>query len=428
MKRARHLRLLIADRHGALHEHPSLCAVGSDGAAPRIADASDFVPLDPDGGVLMLPGRRPVGLDPASGRLEVVERLRAGGRSIECFAVAAFAPVWQTRTLLPAYESLKGAPVLPLYAYAAAAAAPGGRVLVAAERTDWHEHWNGRHYNTPELDRRIRAALRALPGNRIALGLARCAAGYRCRTAQNLFYRRWEAAAPVSPSCNARCLGCLSLQHKGCAAAAQNRIGERPSAAEIVALGAFHLEGAARPMISFGQGCEGEPLLEAGLIGEAIRALRRRTRRGRIHMNTNGGRPTALAALAGAGLQGARIALNSARAPAHAAYFRPRDFSLADVEASIRIAVEAGCITSINLLVFPGVTDRPDELDAAIRLLRRTRPHMVQLRSLCMDPERYLAAIGPAGAGAPIGMRKALDALRQAVPGVRFGNFNELPR
>ncbi len=428
MKRTGNLRLLVADYRGILHEHPSLCAVAWDGEGPRVADASDFVQLDPDGGVLMLPGRRPVGCDPATGRFEVVERLRMGGRSGECFAVAAFAPVWQTRTLLPAYESLKAAPMLPLYAYAAAAAAPGGGVLVAAARTDLRRHWDGRHFNTPDLGRRVRAVLRALPGNRIARGLANCALAWRCRTAQNLFYRRWEAGAPVSPACNARCLGCISLQHEGCAASAQFRIKERPSVDEIAALGAFHLEGAVRPMISFGQGCEGEPLLEAGRIAEAIAALRRRTRRGRIHMNTNGGRPAALAALADAGLQGVRIALNSARPSTHAAYFRPVDFSLADVEASIRLAIDAGCHTSLNLLVFPGVTDRSDELDAMIRFLRRTRPHMVQLRSLCIDPERYLEAARPAGRGAPLGMRRALAAMRQAVPGVRFGNFNPLPR
>lgn len=426
MKRLCHSQLLVSDCHGKLYEHPLLCATVWNGDGMRCAGKADFVPLDPDGGVLMLPGRKPVGCDPVTGRLEVVERLRVNSRSIDCFAVAAFAPVWQTRTLLPAYESTAAAPMLPLYAYAAAAAGPGG-LLVAAECTDRHQHWRGHLFNTPDLDQCIRTVLRALPGNRIALGLSKCAMEWRCRTAQNFFYRRWEAGVPVSPSCNARCLGCLSFQHKGCAAAAQFRIKECPAVEDIVALSAFHLEQAGRPMISFGQGCEGEPLMQAEVIAEALIALRRRTRRGRIHMNTNGGRPAALAALAAAGLQSVRIALNSAKPATYAAYFRPLDFNLNDVEKSIQLAVEAGCRTALNLLVFPGVTDRPDELDALVLLLRRTRPHMVQLRSLCLDPEQYLAAIGPAKRGKPIGMHKALAVLRQAVPGIRLGNFNLLP-
>ena len=50
-----------------------------------------------------------------------------------------------------------------------------------------------------------------------------------------------------------------------------------------------------RVMVSFGQGCEGEPLLRWKEIERAIRLVRARTRRGSIHANTNGSLPVALA-------------------------------------------------------------------------------------------------------------------------------------
>ena len=55
---------------------------------------------------------------------------------------------------------------------------------------------------------------------------------------------------------------------------------------EIAEVAVPHLGSAPRPVVSFGQGCEGEPLLQAPLLEEAIRLIRRKTFAGTINLNT----------------------------------------------------------------------------------------------------------------------------------------------
>jgi hypothetical protein len=62
----------------------------------------------------------------------------------------------------------------------------------------------------------------------------------------------------------------------------------KPSQEEIVAISVKHLEEAPEAVISFGQGCEGEPLTEYQLIAASIREIRKRTDKGTINLNTNG--------------------------------------------------------------------------------------------------------------------------------------------
>src|SRR5580692_10398357 len=48
---------------------------------------------------------------------------------------------------------------------------------------------------------------------------------------------------------------------------------------EIASLAVAHLQSSALPVASFGQGCEGEPLLQTPLLLEAIAAIRAGTKR-----------------------------------------------------------------------------------------------------------------------------------------------------
>ena len=74
-----------------------------------------------------------------------------------------------------------------------------------------------------------------------------------------------------------------------------------------------HLETAPYPIVSFGQGCEGEPLLMWETIREAIIEIRKHTDKGSININTNGSKPDAVKALCEAGLNSIRVSTNSAR-------------------------------------------------------------------------------------------------------------------
>jgi MoaA/NifB/PqqE/SkfB family radical SAM enzyme len=187
-----------------------------------------------------------------------------------------------------------------------------------------------------------------------------------------------------------------------------------------------HLEAATgRVMVSFGQGCEGEPLLRWREIERTIRMVRARTRRGSLHANTNGSLPEALGRLVGAGLDSVRISTNSASPDLYEAYYRPRGYGLADVERSIRVARGKGAYVALNLLTFPGVTDREGEVERLAGLLRRTGVDQVQTRPLALDPDLYLeVARGRGAGGPPIGIRRLIRELARARPGLVVGNFS----
>lgn len=268
------MRLLYADAEGTLYEDPELGAAGWTGAEIVPVRQQEAIPLPPGSNLVLLPERAPVGWDGKPVRN--VKRLKGGER---LFTVAALLPAGFTRTLLPAYGVYGRPPDLGLFGYTAVAARDG-EFYAAAVYTDEEYRWNPLLYNDRTLPRRIKIKRKEFPDNRLVDHLAHCATVYHCLTAQNIFYSRWEAGIPVSPACNADCLGCISLQAAGCCPAPQARIGFVPAVAEVVELGADHLTHGVEPILSFGQGCEGEPLLQAGLLAAAIRRIRQVTGRG----------------------------------------------------------------------------------------------------------------------------------------------------
>jgi MoaA/NifB/PqqE/SkfB family radical SAM enzyme len=177
-------------------------------------------------------------------------------------------------------------------------------------------------------------------------------------------------------------------------------------------------------MISFGQGCEGEPLLEAGQIARAITAIRARTARGTLHLNTNGSRPDDVARLADAGLDSIRVSTNSARPEIYTPYYRPRTYGFADVVETLRVARARRLFASLNYLTFPGVTDRVAEADALERLVRETGVRMIQWRNLNVDPDWYADVVGRDAGSPRLGMPALLARLRERLPELRFGYFN----
>src|SRR5207253_3012775 len=163
---------------------------------------------------------------------------------------------------------------LPLYGYTAVAE-HGGRLMAAALRTDTYGWWEPALYGAAAIGGAVDAARAAMPGNRLVDHLAVCALENRCYTAQNTFLRRYEGALPASPACNADCLGCISLQSDGAVAAPQDRMRFAPTEDELVSLADFHLSGPDARIVSFGQGCEGEPLTRDDVLAGAVRRMRR---------------------------------------------------------------------------------------------------------------------------------------------------------
>ncbi|HEY7779895.1 MAG TPA: radical SAM protein [Ktedonobacterales bacterium] len=403
--------LVYSTAAGNVGERRGLCAL--DFAGRPLARA-DLIPM-PEGATLaMLPQRLAVGLDDAGARHVIGAR--------HGWALAALLPIGYTRTALPAYEKTPATEPLPFFGYTAVAGLDG-ELYAAAMRTDDPAHWLPARFDPRKLERLVRERLAAEPENRALAHHAHCALDYQCPTASNLFFRRWEGAVAVSPGCNARCVGCISKQDEEGLVSPQDRLLFVPTVDEVVELGVAHLERAEDAIYSFGQGCEGEPLIQWRLIEAAIRGIRDRTDRGTLNINTNASNPRALQRLYDAGLDSLRASTISAREATYDAYYRPIGYRFADVKRSLALAREAGVYSAINLLVFPGLIDAEDEIEALVAFLHETGVRLVQLRNLNIDPEVLLPRV-PRPAGRALGIPALIETLRREVPEVALGNFS----
>jgi pyruvate-formate lyase-activating enzyme len=377
----------------------------ADGGSVRRVAPGELIAAPPGTVSTMLPGRTP----------SVVTGRAPASRT----TLGALLPAGYTRLLLPAYERRLNAPQLPLFGYTFACVVDDA-LHVAAMRTDESSDWTPRYFAAGELDGLIERRQAIDPHNRTLAQVALCSRDYGCFTAQNVFLERGEAAIPVSPSCNAACVGCISeLDGDSAIPAPQTRIAYEPQSAELARIGIHHLERVEAGIVSFGQGCEGEPLLRSTLIASAIETIRARRTNGTINLNTNGSLPRSLQRLIDAGLGAVRISLNSFRPVVYAAYYRPTGYELDDVLASIALAVRSGLRVSLNYLTHPGVTDERAEIQAMEAFVQSHPVSMIQTRTLNIDPEIYFARVGrPVD---PLGMRAALARIGQL--GVAVGNF-----
>jgi pyruvate-formate lyase-activating enzyme len=377
----------------------------ADGGIVRPVRRDELLAAPPGTVSAMLPGRTPL--------------LVAGRAPARETVLGALLPAGYTRLLLPAYAARPAAPQLPLFGYTFACVVDD-ELHVAAMRTDAGDDWTPRYFAAGELDALIARRQAVDPANRTLAQVALCSRDYGCFTAQNVFLERGEAAIPVSPRCNAACVGCISELDAGSAISSpQTRIAFEPQVDELARIGIHHLERVPGGIVSFGQGCEGEPLLRSTIVAPAIAAIRARCANGTININTNGSLPRALARLIDAGLQAVRISLNSFRPDVYAAYYRPTGYTLDDVLESIALAVRAGLRVSLNYLTHPGVTDERAELDALEAFLAVHPVAMIQTRTLNIDPDVYFARVGrPVD---PVGMRAALARIERL--GIALGNF-----
>jgi len=404
-----HARLLYARQDGTLLEHPTLRPAGLSFGAP--APLRRLLPLPAGTTLCQMPGCTAQGYD-AHGRLHTLRP----GRDL---AVGALLPTGYARLLLPAYVKALGAGELPLFGYTAVAAVDGA-FHAAYSPIDAPGTWDPAAYSTPDLQGRVGARLVASASDPLVAQLARCALEYGCYTAQNIFYERWEGALPASPTCSAQCVGCISEQ-LGDVPSPQQRLSIAPSPQALADLALAHLSGGPGRMISFGQGCEGDPLNRWRHVAQAVRLVRERLplehpHAGIINMNTNAWHTRGLGEVVAAGLQRIRVSLFSAVDANYAAYYKPRGYTFEDVRRSIRLCADAGVHVALNLLTFPGYADAEGEVEALLALIRHGGVREVQVRTLNIDREMLAAAV-PAPAGRALGVERFLEMLRAS--GVR---------
>jgi len=415
--------LIVCDAAGSAIEIPELLmAVSSNGMLQRPDDRS-IIHLPKSGVLLTLPSRVPAGYDPVRGRFVFVKEYC--GKPV--FAAAAFLPPGYVQTFSSAYREMEGAPRLPLYCYAAVGWM-NNRFYAAGNRIDRQFRHEIPDESLGTIDAMAKQMLKRHSHNRLVDHLVNnCVFTYRCPNACNLVLGRWECPVPVSRVCNAACLGCISRQPKNsCVPSTQHRLRFVPTVAEIAEYVVPHLKHAANPIASFGQGCEGEPLLQTWLIEGSIRNVRARTKRGIINMNTNASRPALIERLCAAGLDSIRVSLNSAQRDFYHAYYRPKDYSFDDVVESMTIARRNKVWVSINYLIFPGFTDSRAEFSALKKLLKKTGIDMIQARNLNIDPVWYSDSLGISRqrTGKPLGMVNWINTVREEFPEVKLGYFN----
>jgi pyruvate-formate lyase-activating enzyme len=414
--------LVYADSEGNIIDHPGLEAAGASAGRWRRPFRAEWIPLPEGSDLFLLPGRLPAGYDPKKRRHRALAHDPYDpSRSVQ--AVAAFMAPAHTMLYHAAYKTLENAPLLPLFAYTAVGWKDGG-FWVTGVRVDPLQRQDARNFDPDRIRDNARRRMAAEPHNRLVQHLGKCALTYGCPAARNLFMNRWEAPLPSSPACNSRCLGCISLQDRHDLCATQDRIRFVPEPEEIGGVAVPHLKEAPGAVVSFGQGCEGEPVLQGDTLAESVRLMRRETSRGTVNLNTNASLPNAVRRMCEAGLDSMRVSVNSCRPEFYDAYYRPKGYSWEDVKKSMKIVKSEGRFVSVNYLVLPGFTDDPAEFDALCGLIEETGLDLIQWRNLNIDPEWYLRRIGHRPKAKPVGMRNLMTRLRERFPDLRYGYYN----
>ncbi|MCL2155612.1 MAG: radical SAM protein [Leptospirales bacterium] len=411
--------MLFADMNNNIYDYPNIEAVFRSGYRFVRADEDELIKLPYGSYMFMLPDRFPISL--TNSGFKSIKKTSAG-ESIN--AVSAFLASGYLRTLLPAFEKSGNPVTLPLWAYCGAAFA-NDEFHVPAMRIDDDKRSDPYiHEDYETLRREIKNTKRQFPDNRLVEQLSICAIEYNCLCARNFFIGRYECPVPTSPVCNAECLGCLSFQKEESPfSQSQFRLEFFPTVDEISQIIVHHLERVDFAVASFGQGCEGEPLLRGDDLAESIIKVRDKTDRGTINLNTNGSMPDAVKKMIGAGLNSIRVSLNSTTEKHYMSYHRPVNYSYNDVIKTIEIALEKKIFVSINLFFMPGFTDSLSEVESLINFLDKYPVSMIQTRNMNIDPDYYFEKTGFKDEDS-IGIRNLINMLREKYKNIRLGYYN----
>ncbi len=414
---------VVANRNGQIFELEGYGAAGMSRSSIKPLLIKDTTPLPFGSELMLLPDRKPILFNMEKRRIEILdENPYNPGEPI--FPVSAFNSPGYVVSFNPAYAENKNAQKLPLFSYGAVGWAKGG-FYSAAICVDKEKRQDLRFMKQKDVMAGIKSMRKKMPKNRLRAHLETCALKYGCPAGKNFFLSRFEAPLPTARLCNARCIGCISLQSGDNIKSCQERISFTPTPEEIAKIALSHINQVQKPIVSFGQGCEGDPLLAAKSIEPAIRLIRSKTRKGTINLNTNGSLPHIMKTLFDAGLDSVRISLNSVRHEFYDAYYRPKGYGFSDVVKGIDLAGQLGKFVSVNYLNCPGFTDSQEEVDALRKFLAKHPINMIQWRNLNFDPVEYLRIMADAGQiGKPVGMNRLLLLIKKSFPKIIYGYFN----
>ncbi len=359
------------DRSGRVFVSDDHTAAGMDGT--EATPFGEAIPLPPGAEVV------PIERDAVGFGRDGHPRTLAKGR----LALAAVLPSGYVRCLFPAYRDDRSKAPLELVPYAAVAATERGDLVVAASRTD-----GGIDLDAASASGGV-PAVRTHPANALARQLARCARENACRDA-GAGVGRGMLPVPLGAPAAERPRLPVALR-SGYAGDPTERAAFRPEPADILAVAVDHLARGGRG-ISFGRACDGEPLSLLRVVEESVTELRRRAPAAAVHLETSGSDPSALRRALDAGVDAVTVRIGSARPDTYETLHGPVAHRWSDVRTSLQLAAARRVALTVALLVLPGLTDRPDEIDAIVELLGELAGGRIELRDLGCDPLRAVGA------------------------------------
>lgn len=383
-------------------------------------EENELIPLPYGSYLFTLPERYPVSY--INGDFVTIKK-SPDGKDLN--AASSFLASGYLRTYLPAYvKKKKDAVILPLWAYAGLVIDKNRFFVPAMKIDDDPRSDPAIHENHGELKKAVKKLKSEYPDNRLIHQLSICSTEYNCLCARNFFLSRYECPVPTSPACNADCLGCFSYQDESSGfCQSQFRLNFSPTPEEISGVILHHFNRVENSVASFGQGCEGEPLLRAADLAKAVSMVREKTTSGTINLNSNGSLPDGVSAMIDAGLDSLRVSMNSPTEKYYNSYHRPVNYKYADVLRTIDIALSRRIFVSINLFFMPGFTDAVSEVESLFRFLEKFPVNMIQTRNMNIDPDYFFEKTGFPDEDA-LGIRNLIGMIREKFPEIRLGYYN----
>jgi len=413
----------VAAENGDIFELEGYGAAGMSGNTPVVLKKGQTVPMPHGSELMMLPQRKPIVYNIARHKFEIIED-NPFDPSEKIFPVAVFNSPGYVNRHFCAYDDENIKDLLPLFSYGAVGFGKND-FRSAAILVDKEPRQDLRQMPHKGIVKGVTQMQKKYPENRLIRHLETCALQYGCPAGKNFFLKRYEAPLPTSKVCNANCLGCISLQTQNNLCACQERISFTPTPEEIAQVSLEHISHVKKAVVSFGQGCEGDPLTAFNAIEPAIKLIRKKTDKGTINLNTNASLPHHVEKLCRAGLDSMRVSLNSVRENCYQAYFRPRSYQFADVLKSIQKAKQQEKFVSINYLNCPGFTDSKKEFAALKEFINTCKIDMIQWRNLNFDPKKYCELMFEIeDYGRPLGMETIINQLSKYFPKLIHGYFN----
>ncbi len=414
---------VVAAENGDIFELEGYGAAGMSGETLSVLKKEQTAPIPYGSELMLLPGRKPIVFNIASKQFEILE-FNPFAPDEKIFPVAVFNSPGFVNRHHCAYNDENILDYLPLFSYGAVGFGKNN-FRSSAIQVDDEPRQDLRQMPQKGVIKGVNRMQKKYPDNRLIRHLENCALNYGCPAGKNFFLKRYEAPLPTSTVCNANCLGCISLQTENNLSACQERINFTPTPEEIAQVSLEHISTVKNAVVSFGQGCEGDPLTAFKVIKPAIELIREQTAEGTINLNTNGSIPEHVAELCSSGLDSMRVSLNSVREACYIAYFRPKTYQFEDVLRSIELAKIAKKFVSINYLNCPGFTDSANEFSALKEFISNYKIDMIQWRNLNFDPLKYTRLMTDIDeSGKPVGMGTVINKLSQKFPKLIHGYFN----